>query len=75
MVEIFRDMENHYENHTYTDIGTLLLNVYEEYLLSYEKTHEQGTACRYVIRAQMARVRVYKPLLCLIVTRCSFSFL
>ena len=33
MVEVFREMSNHYDGHTYTDIGTLLLNTYEKYFL------------------------------------------
>ena len=39
MVEIFREMTNHYEDHTYTDIGTLLLNTYEKFFLQYEQAH------------------------------------
>ena len=41
MVEVFRDMENHYDRHTYTDIGTLLLNTYEQTFLEYEREHPQ----------------------------------
>ena len=41
MVEVFREMRNHYENHTYTDIGTLLLNTYETHFLEYEREHPQ----------------------------------
>jgi hypothetical protein len=41
LVEVFREMRNHYENHTYTDIGTLLLNTYETHFLEYEREHPQ----------------------------------
>ena len=34
-------MENHYDRHTYTDIGTLLLNTYEQTFLEYEREHPQ----------------------------------
>ena len=34
-------MENHYDRHTYTDIGTLLLNTYEQAFLEYEREHPQ----------------------------------
>ena len=41
MVEIFREMANHYDGHTYTDIGTLLLNTYQKTFLEYEEEHPQ----------------------------------
>lgn len=41
MVEIFREMANHYDGHTYTDIGTLLLNTYEKTFSEYEEEHPQ----------------------------------
>mmetsp|Transcript_11693 Transcript_11693/g.18821 ORF Transcript_11693/g.18821 Transcript_11693/m.18821 type:complete len:366 (-) Transcript_11693:11-1108(-) len=44
MVEIFREMTNHYEDHTYTDIGTLLLNTYEKFFLQYEQAHPEDIA-------------------------------
>lgn len=40
-LEVFREMKNHYEGHTFTDIGTLLLNSYEKYFLPYEQAHPQ----------------------------------
>ena len=46
MVEVFREMSNHYDGHTYTDIGTLLLNTYEKYFLEYERAHPQDLAPR-----------------------------
>ena len=42
MVEVFREMTNHYEGHTYTDIGTLLLNAYETFFLQYERSHPEA---------------------------------
>ena len=47
-MQVFREMKNHYEKHTYTDIGTQLLNTYETYFLDYERDHPQDlnvTAC------------------------------
>ena len=41
MVEVFREMDNHYEGHTYTDIGTLLLNTYQKTFSEYEDEHPQ----------------------------------
>lgn len=41
MMTVFREMRNHYEKHTYTDIGTQLLNTYETYFLDYENDHPQ----------------------------------
>lgn len=41
MVEIFREMANHYDGHTYTDIGTLLLNTYQKTFSEYEEEHPQ----------------------------------
>jgi hypothetical protein len=34
-------MANHYDKHTYTDIGTLLLNTYEVFFLPYERAHPE----------------------------------
>ena len=34
-------MANHYDGHTYTDIGTLLLNTYEKTFSEYEEEHPQ----------------------------------
>ena len=41
MMRVFREMRNHYDKHTYTDIGTQLLNTYEVYFLDYERDHPQ----------------------------------
>ena len=41
MMQVFREMKNHYDKHTYTDIGTQLLNTYESYFLDYERDHPQ----------------------------------
>ena len=41
MVEVFREMDNHYDGHTYTDIGTLLLNTYQKTFSEYEDEHPQ----------------------------------
>ena len=39
--EIFRNMFNHYENHTMTDCGNRMLTAYENYFLEYEAAHEE----------------------------------
>ena len=60
MVEVFRDMENHYDRHTYTDIGTLLLNTYEQTFLEYEREHPQDLniiACPTCARSPPRRER------------------
>jgi hypothetical protein len=41
MPEVFRDMRNFVEGHTFTDIGRKLLDTYAEYFLQYEKTHQE----------------------------------
>ena len=50
-------MENHYDRHTYTDIGTLLLNTYEQTFLEYEREHPQDLniiACPTCARTRFA---------------------
>ena len=58
MLQVFREMRNHYDGHTYTDIGTQLLNTYELYFLDYERDHPQDlnvTACARCGRAPPCR--------------------
>ena len=53
-------MENHYDRHTYTDIGTLLLNTYEQTFLEYEREHPQDLniiACPTCARSPPRRER------------------
>ena len=59
MLQVFREMRNHYDGHTYTDIGTQLLNTYELYFLDYERDHPQDlnvTAC-----ARCGRAPPFRP--------------
>ena len=59
MLQVFREMRNHYDGHTYTDIGTQLLNTYELYFLDYERDHPQDlnvTACARCGRAPPFRL-------------------
>ena len=58
MMQGFREMRNHYDGHTYTDIGTQLLNTYEFYFLDYEQDHPQDvnvSACSRCGRAPPRR--------------------
>ena len=41
MPDVFKQLHNHYVNHTYTDIGNNLLNTYERYFLAYEHAHPE----------------------------------
>jgi hypothetical protein len=39
MPHLFKALHNHYDNHTYTDIGNKLLDLYDRYFLAYEREH------------------------------------
>ena len=43
MLQVFREMRNHYDGHTYTDIGTQLLNTYELYFLETNERERERT--------------------------------
>ena len=36
MVEVYREMQNHRNGHTYTSIGNILHRLYQTYFLGYE---------------------------------------
>ena len=41
MVEVYRDMHNHRNGHTYTSIGNILHKLYQAYFLGYELRHPE----------------------------------
>ena len=42
MVEVYRDMNNYKDGHTYSSIGNTLHKVYPVYFLGYELRHPAG---------------------------------
>lgn len=41
MPEVFSDMRNYVEGHTFTDIGRRLLDAYNAHFLAYEHAHQE----------------------------------
>ena len=45
MVEVYREMHNHEDGHTYTSIGNILHGLYQKYFLGYELQHPEVRTC------------------------------
>ena len=50
MVQVYREMDNHEDGHTYTSIGTVLHGLYQKYFLGYELQHPEVRGLVWSIR-------------------------
>ena len=56
MPDVFKQLHNHYVNHTYTDIGNNLLNTYERYFWAYERAHPEDVSDARCVTCEQDRV-------------------
>ena len=56
MPDVFKQLHNHYVNHTYTDIGNNLLNTYERYFWAYERAHPEDVSNQRCVTCEQDRV-------------------
>ena len=56
MPGVFKQLHNHYVNHTYTDIGNNLLNTYERYFWAYERAHPEDVSDARCVTCEQDRV-------------------